>query len=753
MRRYLALAAALLLAACSSDNGETDGGGPPPDAGAEAAAPDTGPPGCGSGSYVLPKGLTELKYDVEGAATTDLKSKGLGITVSGTRYELGTTTHTEAVRFDVKHPAKVYGFAVQWAKIAAGTDPKTELKAGLYPDFGNNGFDFWEKDPLWSGTRCVEDVQQGKWLTYVFPKPVQMTQPGIVYVAHRFTKDPDPLLAMDDATVSGGQCDKFYDCNSAVGLPTVDAVPSGSYYNGLTLRLQYNLKVRLYVQYTRQIKTSEQQFHKQTAVKSSRASVSWGDFDNDGWDDLLLGTTLYRNDKGSFSDVTDASGLKAANTRATGGVWGDFDNDGCLDLLMFAERYDKADTLLKGDCKGKFSDVTSKAGLVDNQTEHSCGKPGVNTAHPTAAAAWVDLDADGYLDLYLANFVCWDSSYSTSYKDTVFHNKGDGTFEEWTGKKGFLLTETASRGVAPVDLDADGDVDLFINNYWLHANLLYINGGGTVSENAASANATGNGRFAVRYYYGHTIGAAWGDLDNDGDFDLLAANLAHPRFWHFSDRTQILLNDGKGTFKDISGGHDKPYGNSSGLRYQETYSVPVLADFDNDGTLDLLITATYDGRPTDFYWGQGDGTFKLDVYDTGIATTNGWGAAAADYDHDGDMDLFVTDLYKNDRKASAGGNWLQVRAVGTKANWAALGSTVRVKAGGKVYLRHVQGGTGKGCQDSMYLHFGLGAATSVSEVSVTYPGGKTVKASGPFTSNQRIWVYEDGKVSKGWAPQ
>ena len=162
----------------------------------------------------------------------------------------------------------------------------------------------------------------------------------------------------------------------------------------------------------------------------------------------------------------------------------------------------------------------------------------------------------------------------------------------------------------------------------------------------------------------------------------------------------------------------------------------------------------YDGRPTDFYWGKGDGTITLDAYHAGITTKNGWGISASDVNNDGAMDLFADDLFINRLPSERRGHWFQVRAIGNAgSNWAALGATVRVTAGGKTYMRQVEGGTGKGGQDSQYLHFGLGPATSVDSISVTYPGGKKVDFAGPFTADQRVWVYEDGTTYLGWAPK
>ncbi len=301
----------------------------------------------------------------------------------------------------------------------------------------------------------------------------------------------------------------------------------------------------------------------------------------------------------------------------------------------------------------------------------------------------------------------------------------------------------SGRGVAPADGDGDGDVDLLVANYTLHRNLYYDNDGdGTVTSRAAEAGLEGNGIFAGATYYGHTIGAAWGDLDGDGQLDMVHANLAHPRFYHFSDRTQVLLNDGGGVWRDAS--------DAAGLRYQETHSVPMLADFDHDGALDLVITAVYPGRPTDFYWGRGDGTFALDAYGAGIPTEDGWGATGSDFDHDGDVDLATDEVFRN--VSQPAGHWLNLRIIGNvDANRAAIGATVTVTAGDNEVVRHVQGGTGQGCQDSLFLHFGLGDATNVDAIRVVFPGGKAVDY-GPVATNERHWLYEDGTVVTGWAP-
>lgn len=746
--RWLALllsagGALVLAGACGSD----DSAAAPSasvDAGTESgvdAAPDTTVPSCGSAGAELPAGATVISWD-DDTPDGNLRASSASITVDGTIYPLAETPMHEAVRFDLEHPAKVLGFQVMWDNVPPDAAPEFELSAGLYRDFGYNGFDFWEKEPLWSGSRCAGDLQAGEWTTYALPTPAVIEKPGLVYVAHHTAGKTDPAFAY--GTSAAADCDKFETCHSALNIPGAPG-----YYNGVSFPFQRDFLVRLVVEYTDNVQAKDRLFQEKAAAEGQH--VSWGDFDSDGYDDLLVQGKLYRNDKGSFVDVTQSSGIAAAGTTATGGVFGDYDNDGCLDLFLFAEAFSSPDALLRSNCDGTFSDVTATAGISDVQSYENCGDA-KNVNAPTAGAAWVDLDSDGFLDLYLANFICW--SKETFYSDQVFRNKGDGSFEELSGKNGFSTIRRASRGVAPADADGDGDIDLFINNYRLQANQYYSNGGGlSFSEKASGVGVAGKATpQGISAYYGHTIGAAWGDLNNDGHLDLIAANLAHPRFFHFSNKTQILMNDGKGGFSDKAGSWDTPF-EGAGLRYQETHSVPVLADFNNDGNLDLVITAVYDGRPTDFYWGKGDGSFELDTYHTGITTTNGWGAAASDFDNDGDVDVFATKLFENTSAAATKQHFVQVRVIGNvTSNRSGIGARVFVKAGGKTYLRQIQGGSGKGGQDSQTLHFGLGSATQIDELRVVFPGNKSVTFPGPIAADQRLWLHEDASLKTGFAP-
>ncbi|MEZ4311359.1 MAG: CRTAC1 family protein [Polyangiaceae bacterium] len=758
MTRYTTLLFACVLALGGCDGGTDTTTGPGGSGGAGAGGGTGGAGGeggeggamlCGSANRPLPDGLVELAWD-DGVGASNVQEQTFQITVDPNTYLLADGPLWEAVRFDLDRPAKIHGFAIEWANLPDGAPPDLELTAGLYPDFGHNGFDFWAPGPLFTGTRCAADVVPGDLLTYVFEAPIEVSHPGLVYVAHLMSTAEDPVFSFDLSVNGDGSCALFDDCHSAMNLPEAE---TKQFYNGLSFPFTTDFRVRRSLAATDSLPPEDRIFQPPADPSPGPTShVSFGDYDADGLDDMLTdGPTLWHNEgAGVFKNVTADSGIAALGLSATGGVFGDYDNDGCLDLFLYAESYQKKDALLRNACDGTgtFLDMTSAAGIADIVASSPCGADPANSQSPAAAAAWLDIDADGWLDLFVANFLCWDSY--AYYTDAVWHNQGDGTFADWTAKNGFLAKKTPSRGAAPADFDQDGDIDLFINNYVLQANLFYVNNGnGSVIESAKARNVAGEG--TIGYTFGHTIGAAWGDLDNDGLLDLVAANLAHPRFYDFSDKTQLLMQQPDHTFVDIAGPWDYP-ASPAGLRYQETHSVPALADFDHDGNLDMVITAVYDGRPTDFYWGNGDGTFVLDAYHAGITTRNGWGAALSDVDNDGDVDLFAHTLFLNTGKAEKG-HFIEVKVTGNvTSNRAAIGATVKVAAGGQIRMRHVQGGTGKGGQDSMYLHFGIADSTQVDTVVVTFPGGKEVAFPGPHDADQRLWVYEDGTFTEGWTP-
>ena len=448
--------------------------------------------------------------------------------------------------------------------------------------------------------------------------------------------------------------------------------------------------------------------------------ASFGDYDNDGDEDLLSGGALWQNDgKGNFENVSEGAGLAGLGGET---VWGDYDNDGFRDVLGVGGKA----TLFHNEGDGTFVQVTDEAGLFIDASSQG--------------VAWLDFNQDGYLDFYAASYgTLADSEKQT--RDYLFINNTDGTFSDATADMGIPTKANFDhgRGVCVADYDADGDPDIYVGNYRLDPNQLWQNQGGMNGFEEVAFEAGVIGVFEAMSF-GHTIGPSFADLNNDGLWDLVVPNLAHPRFFEFSDPTTVYINKGDGTFQ----GFEPP---EKGILYDETHSDSVLFDADSDGDVDVFITSVYVGRRSFLYSNDGAGYFTDVTYDAGIQHFNGWGAAAADVDGDGDMDLVAHRLFKNIHENA--NNYLQIKLVGGAtpgnteglSNADAIGAMVKVTAGPDSWYRQVEGGTGTGCQNSSVLHFGLGSKTKVDSITVTWPSGKTTE-QGPTDVNELLEISE-----------
>jgi len=422
--------------------------------------------------------------------------------------------------------------------------------------------------------------------------------------------------------------------------------------------------------------------------------VAWGDYNNDGFQDILLnGMRLFRNMKGAhFVEVTQAA--FPDTIRGNGGLWGDFDNEGDLDIITKDPEFVWLNT------NGTFYKVNSPNSINDN---------GISTE----GVGIGDINKDGFLDVYFANY----ERKHNNEEDQLFRGIGEGQFLEITERADILPEDgkkRAGRGVNMCDFDLDGDLDIYVSNYRLKDNFLWQNDGtGHFKNNAFKLGIAGD---EVDGWWGHTIGSEWADIDNDGDFDLITCNLAHPRYIDFSNKTRLYIN-GDGQFKDLR--------KEAGVKFEETHSEPCWADFTNDGFLDLYITSIYEGRRSFLYLNNGDGTFKDLTFLSGTRHFNGWGAACADYDNDGDMDLLVAggkiQLFRNE--TSNNSNWLEIKVVG-KDHVDAIGTRLILSNEEISLMREIQGGKGTTNQHSLVQHFGLGNLKSPFKLKVIFPSGE-----------------------------
>ncbi|MCK4840086.1 MAG: VCBS repeat-containing protein, partial [Desulfobulbaceae bacterium] len=439
-----------------------------------------------------------------------------------------------------------------------------------------------------------------------------------------------------------------------------------------------------------------------SGVQASR--VAWGDYDNDDDDDLLLdGTRVFNNHlNGGFVEMAQVipTGLAGAN----GGVWGDYDNDHFLDIFVTSHG---ANYLLHNEAGVRFSKTDAwslNSRRVDN----------------TEAAAWGDVNNDGYLDLYVANYEHGTVMRGQCDQDQLLVNQGGADFKDFGDG---IVSEEAmcGRGVSWSDLNGDGWQDLLVANYRLDPNFLWLNqGNGTVIDVAETAGVQGK---EVKGAYGHSIGSVSGDLDGDGDFDLFISNLAHPRYIEFSDQSMVLINNSEllPEFADQF--------SESGIIFDETSADPLLFDVDNDGDLDLYITSVYRNRSSHLYINDGKGGFTDQTWLAGAAVMNGWGAASADYDGDGYLDLLVASPEGVRLLHNEGGsnNWLAIRIDDHNCNRYGVGSKVIINYDRQRQIREITAGRGTGSQDSLTASFGLGTYTGPVSIKVKTLCGDTLQ--------------------------
>ncbi len=478
-------------------------------------------------------------------------------------------------------------------------------------------------------------------------------------------------------------------------------------------------------------------------VETVTAGLALFDYDKDGDVDIYLingaplpgapvktppTNALYRNDGNwKFTDVTKPSGLGDTGYGLAVAV-GDYDNDGDQDVYVV--NYGP-NVLYRNNGDGTFTDVTRQAGVAGG-------------SQVGAGACFLDMDGDGDLDLYVANYLKFTyethvttmvDGYSTYVNPRhypplpalLYRNNGDGTFTDVSEASGIGQHAGYGMGVVCADYDDDGDTDILVGND-VFENFLFRNDGrGHFEEVALAAGFAykGNGDASA------SMGVDCGDYDNDGRLDFYLTS-------YQDDLTVLYRNLGDGTFQDVTG----QTGAGTGTWSKVTWGT-TLADFDDDGDRDIFIACGHLQDNVDQYddvtsyyernillENTGLGKF-IDVSD---ASGNGLqvklssrGAGFDDLDNDGDLDVVILNarreptILRNDSPAP--GHWLQVLLRGTATNRDAVGARIRATAGDLLLVDEVHSGRGYQSHYGTRLYFGLGGRARVDRIEVRWLGG------------------------------
>ncbi|MFT6802688.1 MAG: hypothetical protein ACJA2N_001878 [Salibacteraceae bacterium] len=431
-----------------------------------------------------------------------------------------------------------------------------------------------------------------------------------------------------------------------------------------------------------------------TSDESSTWGMAWGDYDNDGFEDLYVaeydmsrGSFLYHNNGDGTFTKEIAGVIPTDGGSSIAGTWGDYNNDGNLDLFV-ANNTGAMNALYKNNGSGNFTKITT--GGIANYSGYCHG------------ASWVDYNNDGYLDMFVTDYM--PTRFNLLYK-----NNGDGTFTQITNSA--LVQEAKySIGATWADYDNDGDMDVFVPATTGQSNSLFRNNGAGDFEKMTNVGISTDNS--------NSVGSSWGDIDNDGDLDLFVTNTS-------GQDNLLYLNDGDGTFTQVHSGlivSDGGYSSSSSL-----------VDIDNDGDLDIYVCNDQSDSNA-LYINDGNGNFIKPQTIVTADLGNSYSQAWSDFDNDGDLDLLVGN-HSNERNAffentrTNCNNWFGLKLTGTNSNRSAIGARIWVKATingqSKWQLKEVSGqtGGGAGSQNSLKALFGLADATSVDSVVVLWPSG------------------------------
>lgn len=504
-------------------------------------------------------------------------------------------------------------------------------------------------------------------------------------------------------------------------------------------------------------------FGKKYMPETVGSGCAFLDYDNDGWQDILLVNSMnwpehkgaksfsalyHNNQNGTFTDVTKEAGL-AVEMYGIGCAIADYDNDGLVDIYITCL---SANHLFRNLGGGRFTDVTAKANVGDT---------GFSTS-----AAWFDYDRDGKLDLFVCNYVEWsvdkdvncsldgkNKSYCTPerYKgqsSTLYHNKGDGSFENVTERAGLLDPTGKSLGVALIDYDNDGWIDLFVANDTQPNKLYHNKGNGTFSDEGIVAGVAFNEMGVPRA----GMGVDAGDFDHSGKQGLVIGNFTN-------EKIALYRNEGTGLFTDEAS--NSTIGQDSMLTL--TFSC-FFFDYDLDGWLDIFAANGHVSddinvvqpkikyaQPPHLFRNLGKKKFEHMNSSLGQAlqqATVARGAAYGDFDNDGDLDLLITSNNGPARLLRNNGgnqnNLIRIKIVGTTSNRNGIGAKITATVTGDTKLfAMVRTGSSYASQSELPVIFGLSKAEKVQNIEIVWPNGNKQNFT-DVSANQEI-VIEEGK--------